>query len=125
MCSGMSDWGGGVSEEGESPLHIRVGKSLEMEAEGWRLGILAGMGMGISEATGTDIGNNGGSLGSLGYAEPRLGRLGMLGKDLAISQNPRGGNGTRERMTKRKRGSCHFPLQSLPVPWDWGMQRPD
>ena len=82
-----------MSEEGESPLHIRVGKSLEMEAEGWRLGILAGMGMGISEATGTDIGNNGGSLGSLGYAEPRLGRLGMLGKDLAISQNPRGGMG--------------------------------
>lgn len=94
-----------MSEEGESPLHIRVGKSLEMEAEGWRLGILAGMGMGISEATGTDIGNNGGSLGSLGYAEPRLGRLGMLGmlgKDLAISQNPRGGMG-REKDDKKEK----------------------
>ena len=77
-----------MNEEGESLLHTRRGGSLDMGAEYWRLGILAGMG--ISEATCTGIATMD-SLGSLGYAQPRLGSLGMLGKDLAISQNPRGG----------------------------------
>ena len=50
----------------------------------------------------TGIATMGQSWKSLGYAEPRLGSLGMLGKDLAISQNPRGGRKEQETMTQRK-----------------------
>ena len=70
----MSDWRGGVNEEGEPPLHIhtRWGESLNIGAECWRLGILAsmgmgmGMGMGISEATCNRHGSKRAGLGSLG-----------------------------------------------------------
>ena len=131
----MSDWRVRVDKEGESPLHAGWGgKSLDMGADCWRLGI--GAGMAVSEATDNRHRNNGQSWKSLGYAKPRLGRLGRLGKKTwQISQKIQEAEQKHHPLSLSLALSLSlsshfsFPLQSLP--WDWGicrkaeMQRPD
>lgn len=86
----MSDWRFRVNQEEESPLHDGWGgESLDIVGDCGRLGI--GAGMAVFEATDHRHRNKGQSWKSLGYAKPRLGRLGIAwyclegkGKDLAI-----------------------------------------
>ena len=111
-----------MNEEVESPLHHRWGGSLELRAEGWRLG--TGAGIGISEATGTGIatmGQSWKSWKSLGYAKPRLGRLGMLGMlGKRLGNQPKSEEAERKRtstMTKKKKKKEDrkgYPVISFP-----------
>ena len=96
----MSDWKGGVNDEGESPLHLGWGIGDKVEADCCRrLGILAGMGMGmgmgISEATCHRHRNNGQSWKVLGMQSQGLVGLVCLEKTWQSAQNPRDGKDER------------------------------